>query len=300
MKSLVIGMGIGQLYKSVLEAAGHEVTTVDLDPARGADFTDVGTAIVGRYFDTVHICTPNWTHEPIARQVADVARIVFIEKPGLQRAYNWQCLVEDFPKTRFMMVKNNQYRSNIEELKAQAKESPVVSLKWINKNRVPNAGSWFTDSDRSWGGVSRDLIPHLLSLVAVFEPNFADLKVVYSSAFQRWIVADLTDTEYGTVNQDGIYDVDDFAAMTFQNANRTYQLTADWRSNTTDDRGIDFWPAADGTTFYRFELGLCPEDAYARMIDTAFRNVYNDSYWDQQLAQDLWIHQQMELLCPAA
>jgi len=32
MKSLIVGMGIGQLYKSVLTELGHEVITVDQNP----------------------------------------------------------------------------------------------------------------------------------------------------------------------------------------------------------------------------------------------------------------------------
>ena len=43
--SLVIGMGIGQLYKKVLKELGHEVVTVDSDIAKGADFPDIKSAV---------------------------------------------------------------------------------------------------------------------------------------------------------------------------------------------------------------------------------------------------------------
>ena len=56
MKSLIIGMGIGQLYKSVLTELGSTVVTVDADVNKGADFTDVVSAITSYgTFDTVHI-----------------------------------------------------------------------------------------------------------------------------------------------------------------------------------------------------------------------------------------------------
>ena len=112
MKSLVVGMGIGQLYKAVLEEIGNQVVTVDLDPSKG-DFTSVDMAI-GTHgkFDTVHICTPNFTHLNLALEIAPYADIVFIEKPGVVDKKAWQSLIDVFPSTRFMMVKNNQWRSN--------------------------------------------------------------------------------------------------------------------------------------------------------------------------------------------
>ena len=111
-KSLIVGMGIGQLYKQVLTELDHEVTTVDSNIFKNADFPDVKSAILSRGpFDTVHICTPNWTHEKIAYDVAPYARIVFIEKPGLKTSADWFRLVYAFPQTRFMMVKNNMWLS---------------------------------------------------------------------------------------------------------------------------------------------------------------------------------------------
>ena len=40
-----------------------------------------------------------------------------------------------------------------------------------------------------------------------------------------------------------------------------------------------------------FELGLCPEDAYKRMIETAISNIANKEFWANELKQDLWIHE---------
>ena len=86
MKSLVIGMGIGQLYKSVLKELGHDVVTVDSNPEAAADYYDYTAAYIDHdHFDTVHICTPNFTHLTIARNVAGLgAKIVFVENPALK------------------------------------------------------------------------------------------------------------------------------------------------------------------------------------------------------------------------
>ena len=42
------------------------------------------------------------------------------------------------------------------------------------------------------------------------------------------------------------------------------------------------------------ELGLCPEDAYQRMIKDAVKNLKNDEFWKQQMLQDFWIHKRIE------
>jgi hypothetical protein len=43
-------------------------------------------------------------------------------------------------------------------------------------------------------------------------------------------------------------------------------------------------------------LGLCPESAYKKMIQTAVSNLNNNEFWNKQLKQDLWIHEQIENL----
>jgi predicted dehydrogenase len=108
-------MGIGSLYKDVLTKLGHKVITVDLDTSKGADFESVDSALlVHGLFDTVHICTPNFTHFEIATRVAPHAKIVFIEKPGVATSDTWTKLVTEFKQTRFMMVKNNMWRSTLD------------------------------------------------------------------------------------------------------------------------------------------------------------------------------------------
>jgi predicted dehydrogenase len=100
-RSLVIGMGIGNLYKDVLTKLGHQVVTVDQDSAKGADFESVDSALVVHgLFDTAHICTPNFTHFEIAARVAPHTKIVFIEKPGVATSDTWSKLVTKFNKTR--------------------------------------------------------------------------------------------------------------------------------------------------------------------------------------------------------
>lgn len=292
MKSLVVGMGIGNLYKAVLEEIGNKVVTVDLDPNK-ADFTSVDMAIsVHGTFDTVHICTPNFTHEILARQLAPIAKIVFIEKPGVATSKAWAQLVKDYPATRFMMVKNNQFRNEIKHFKNLADQSDTVKVTWNNKNRIPSPGSWFTDRSLSFGGVSRDLIPHMLSYYTCLTDYKAGAKLKWW-AKQNWELDEITSTDYGTVNPSGVYDVDDQCYIEFENNGTKWILTANWRSLEEDNISICFGMKYSAVIE---KLGLCPEIAYQEMIEQAIENINNDVFWQEQLAQDIWIHEQIEAL----
>ena len=289
-KALIIGLGFGQaVYLPVLTQLGYEVVTVDMDTSKGADFTDIEDAIrVHGNFDTVNICTPNFTHIELARKVATVSKIVFVEKPGVANSEAWRWLCSDYPQTRFMMVKNNQYRDTIAQFKKLAVKSHTVNVVWNNKNRIPNPGSWFTTKELAFGGVSRDLIPHMLSYY-VSLTDYTTGNKLYGNAIQRYELKDLIDTDYGSVNHDGTYNVDDFCEFEFKNGDTTWILTANWKDNKADDVYISFDDA-------KFPLGLCPESAYKTMIENAVTNLNNDMFWKEQLQQDLWIHRQIENL----
>ncbi len=289
-KSLIIGMGIGQLYKTVLTNLGHEVITVDSDISKGADLPNVEAALYAHApFDTVHICTPNFTHESIARKVAGVSSIIFVEKPGLETRASWEKLLNDFPRTRFMMVKNNMWRNNISDLQKLASEAKSVNIQWIRKNCIPHPGSWFTTKKLAFGGVSRDLMPHLLSWFIALNPKWDKEQVTKQEALQCHKLENIDSTEYGAVNPNGTYDVDDRCHISFGDK---WMLVADWRNMSKDDSSIEFVMEDDNVT--RFELGWCPEDAYQSMIADAITNINDYEFWLNQIKQDLWIHDKIE------
>jgi predicted dehydrogenase len=289
-KALIIGLGFGQaVYLPVLTELGYQVITVDMNTSKGADFSNLDDAIrVHGKFDTVNICTPNFTHVKLARKVAALSSIIFIEKPGVANSEAWAQLVRDYPATRFMMVKNNQYRDTIEQFKTLADQSHTVRVVWNNKNRIPNPGSWFTTKDLAFGGVSRDLIPHMLSYYVALT-DYTKGNKLYGNAIQRHELEDLIDTDYGSVDHDGTYNVDDFCEFEFSNNNKKWILTANWKDDQADDVYISFDDV-------KFTLGLCPESAYKAMVENAVANLNNDMFWKEQLQQDLWIHRQIENL----
>jgi predicted dehydrogenase len=292
MKSLVVGMGIGQLYKAVLEEIGNQVVTVDTNPDKG-DYTSVDMALtIHKYFDTVHICTPNFTHVNIARKIAAVSKIVFVEKPGVATSDAWAQLVKDYPATRFMMVKNNQFRPEIARFKNLAEQSDTVRVTWNNRNRIPSPGSWFTDRSLAFGGVSRDLIPHMLSYYCKLTDYQVGSKK-FAKAEQRWQLDEIDSTDYGTINHNGVYNVDDVCELEYLNGNTSWILSANWRSQEEDNISISFGMKYSAVVE---KLGLCPESAYRSMIQQAIENIGNEGFWQQQFAQDIWIHQQIENL----
>ena len=98
-------------------------------------------------------------------------------------------------------------------------------LRWINKNRIPNPGSWFTEKSLAFGGVSRDLIPHMLSYYTALT-DFTKGKQLSAVAEQRWNLDQIDSTDYGVINHKGQYDVDDRCELVFVNKRTRYEMVA--------------------------------------------------------------------------
>lgn len=286
MKALIVGLGFGKvLYGNIYKILEWEVTTVDLHNS-AADYRSITDIPPGVEFDIAHICTPNHTHYQLAAEAAPISKIVMVEKPGVRSSSEWQQLLDQFPHTRFMMTKNNQYRFDLADLQSGAADADVIDIVWSNRNRIPNPGSWFTNKELAFGGVSRDLMPHLLSIYQMLNANWRTDPVVFSQTRQNWNLDNIVNSDYGTVSADGVYNVDDYCVIQFGG----YTLTADWASKTPDKIGVY---SGDKSIY---QLGLCPESAYRRMILTATAYADYDLFWEQQKEMDLWIHQQLETL----
>ncbi len=290
MKTLVIGLGMGQLYAKILTELGHEVITMDTDTSKHAMFSNLDTTLYAHpLLDAVFICTPNYTHDSIAQKVAKHCRIVFVEKPGVLNAKRWQTLQLTYPQTKFMMIKNNMWRTWEEEFNIRTQAAEVIHVNWINRDRVPSPGSWFTTKKLAFGGVSRDLMPHLLSIFISMNPNhYKEFQKEYNVCKQNWQLNQLTSTEYGSVNPQGVYDVDDCNKITLSNSNKRFTLCANWRSMDKDDRAIHCYQRDQ--LVKSFELGLCPEPVYAAMITDVFNNIDNEEFWHRHKEYDVWIH----------
>lgn len=281
-KALVVGLGMGQQYKNWLTDLDYDVVTVDADNSKGADFLDVASALTAHpCFNIVYIGTPNWTHESIARAVANHTRLLIVEKPGLSTAEAWFNLIKDYPNTRIMMVKNNQHRVEMSGYKALASASNSIKICWSRKDGIPTS-PWFTDKSKAFGGVGRDLMPHLLSFYSEIASAAAGIQSSSVSSDN---------------NNTGI---DDYASLTYNNTGVNWVLESSWKNNINDEFYIEF---LIGYKTFKFELGDymtafggCPAGPYISMIKTAVENLNDDQYWTQQMNQDIWIHQQIENL----
>src|SRR5882672_9550448 len=142
MKVLIVGLGIGRVYMDQCKMRGFEVFTFDIDAAKHPTYSSVEQAQIRRY-DLIIIATPNFTHEAYIRELADSAPFILVEKPGLKDRYAWQALCQEIAPTKLVMVKNNLYRP----LQEITRKFPAqrIDIMWLNKNRIPNPGSWFTD-----------------------------------------------------------------------------------------------------------------------------------------------------------
>lgn len=279
-KALVIGLSMGQQYASWLTSLGYSVSTVDVNPDKNPTYIRYEDAVLDNTYDIIYIGTPNWTHESIARHVAPYTRLLIVEKPGVVDSQAWKCLVEDFPLTRIMMVKNNQYRFEMAGYKQLAQLSDSVRVTWSRKSGIPGS-SWFTQPELSFGGVSRDLMPHLLSYYTVLTDYNLGSKIL---------------TAIGDNNDTGI---DDRYELVFNNNNTAWYLVADWKNNLADEHSIEFSINGNKVKFqlgdYMTAFGGCPAGPYMSMIKTAIDNLDNDVFWQEQKDQDIWIHEQIDI-----
>lgn len=268
MKALIAGYGgIGaNVYYPELEKLGYEIYILDnrIPNATYKNYSEIKTE-----FDLAIVCLPNFLHGPVAKKLAETGtRKIYIEKPGLESSRNWWNLCDTFPETSFHLVKNNLFRldygNTLEHF--QNKDVIGVDIQWINDNRIPNPGSWFTDKSKAFGGVSRDLMPHLYCFaVKIFgQKEMMEASVIMKcSTSQRWNLKSITSTDYGTVDSKGIYDVDDTAMATGEIDGVSLKMYATWKDGYNKQSITLYF--RDGTT-YEWNFGLCPAEAYGVMI----------------------------------
>lgn len=266
MKALLAGFGgIGaNVYYPELQKLGYEIDVLD-EKTPNAKYKNV--VEIKQAYDIAVVSTPNFTHEPISRALAlNGTKRIFIEKPGLRTAQDWWDLCSDFKDTRFHLVKNNLYRSSYGNVIENFKTTSCIGMdiQWINSNRIPNPGSWFTDKEKSFGGVSRDLMPHMYCFAAKIlgERTTAEIPFIQST-MQRWDLKNISNSDYGIVNPKGIYNVDDHATAIGSIDDISVKLYASWKS-AYDKQSITLY-FKDGTS-YEWEFGLCPAEAYGEML----------------------------------
>ena len=269
---LIIGLGIGEMYKRILEK-DYKVITIDINPNKYPNYLSlVDCLLKEESFDLGIICTPNYLHEYYARELIthNFAENIFVEKPGFESVKKWKEIYA--LKNNIFMIKNNMYRTGIFIEDFIDCKSIIdcgiekILITWSNKDRIPSPGSWFTTKGKAFGGVSRDLLPHLLHLHCLL---FYDTpKIINKIAHRRFNLENISSTDYGTINKEGKYDVDDICMLESKSPLLPFPifLICDWKNNIKDKIDIEIVFNADKPRTI-IELGLCPESCYKEMFD---------------------------------
>lgn len=262
---VVVGLGIGKLYVDACKRLGWTVITVDQNATLSADYLSVDDIPDNIQIDMGVICTPNYTHLQVAKQLGSkYATNIVVEKPGFFCLGEWLGFQQQYSASRLWMVKNNQFRTLFNDLRD--KQIEKIQLFWLNKNRIPGAGSWFTDKSKSYGGVSRDLMPHLLSVAQrclnqpIGEAEFT------AQCYQQYDMSQLNDNStYGNYNANGIYDVDDCAYFSSKVDNIVIECFTSWKLDIDADVIEWRFKIKNGVNLI-YVVGLCPESAYETML----------------------------------
>ena len=299
-KVLILGLGIGSMYKRILENSSYrkyKVITFDIDPNKKADYTDLSTCLEAEgVFDMSIIALPNFLHKEYAEKMIGYSNLILVEKPGFKNKEEWKELLDR--KAPIVMIKNNMFRPELDSISAFLKENQDkirnVVIKWLSKDRIPRPGSWFTNKELAFGGVSRDIMPHLMSIYAFLFKNLYPY-AIYTWATQKWNLDLIEDSGYGEVNKQGVYNVDDDCAVDYFTRPQTFptRLTANWKQPSLENDleiGLTVFLKSGGRIHYDFDL--CPEYVYDIMFHH-FAEMSEETFKSNNEI-DLWIHFETE------
>lgn len=301
-KVLIVGLGIGKLYEDVCKNMLYsknnyrnleiETVTVDKDPDKNSDFATISAAIdYHKTFDMSIICLPNYLHKDAALKLIPVSTIVLVEKPGVSSTEEWKQLYRI--RGNCFMIKNNMYRNiyegiqkNLSEFKTSIRDLKLI---WINRNRVPYPGGWFTNKELAFSGVSSDLMVHLLSIYCMLVKYPTNKSIDTILVKQNYNMDTIDGTDYGHIIDGGIYNVDDYCQVRIDNI----IMETAWKAPVDTDVFELHFEFYDNKPDIVYELGLCPVNVYDTML---YRFLIGDFDASYQYMCDVWIHEQLETI----
>lgn len=279
--ALIIGLNIGSVYQQELISRGWSVETLDIDKSKSPTYCDIKN--VQKKFDVAIICCPNFLHEFYIHECSKfITNTIIVEKPGVEDKYKWDLIKKEYHQKIFM-VKNNYYRKQNNNIKNIITTNKIqqIDINWTNKNRIPFPGFWFTNKEKSFGGVSRDLLPHLLHFsCSIFCEKY--IKVISSKKHQYWNIDSITSTDYGVINKkDPIYNVDDHCKVILSYNNIPINITCSWKDiDSTENRNIII--TLDDNSKFIYDFGLCPAVCYGDMVEHMIKIEKNSSEYETQ------------------
>lgn len=174
----IVGLGFisPRHIKAITEVGDRLVLTCDLDPAKGADYTDWKEMMEDerwKHVTHVAICTPNYLHYEMAKTFAMDGRTVLCEKP-LVLASNQQ-----LPNNVYTVLQLRFHPEIMrlkEGLKGLHNGDMIVKVK-----RDPNYWTGWKGKDNKSGGILFNLGIHYFDiLIHLFGNNYKILRSEYS------------------------------------------------------------------------------------------------------------------------
>jgi len=296
-KIAIVGLGIGAVYKEQALLRQYDVYTIDANPNIDSNYKTVEElADSNEFFDLIIVCTPNFLHERHFNILKNKSNKFIIEKPGVRDKKTLENIINGNPEKLITIAKNNLYRDwswfyRLSDVK-------FVNILWLNKNRIPKPGSWFTNKELAWGGVSRDLMPHLLHMFYAITKQMP--KALDTDCNKVWSLDKLNSSDYGGIDKTGAYDVDDHAFIKFKipadpdhilatDPSIPIKLISSWKDVTAPKESRIQIETMSGIYYQINELGLCPNECYGKMIDDIINTAIEEK--DKFNSIDLWVQE---------
>ena len=231
------------------------VATCDIIPERAewaakefgitAAYTDYHDVLAIEGLEAVDICTPNYLHSIIAVDALNSGINVLCEKPDAinpDEALKMKTAAEKNGKL-LMVIRNNRFIQQTEYLKKYIEAGKLGTIYaarcgWQRRRGIPGRGGWFTTKAQSGGGPLIDLGVHMIDVTMwlMGSPRPVSVSGCAYNKFAGNSADSATASQYGDVNKNGTFDVEDLAMgfIRFDNG-ACLQLEFSWASNIRRD-----------------------------------------------------------------
>jgi predicted dehydrogenase len=213
--------------------------------------------------DAVSVCTPNFLHCEMSVKALERGKHVLCEKPMAMNAAQARRMREAAGRSgRVLMVcQQRRFQPEARELQRRIAAGEFGALYfarawWTRRAGIPGLGGWFTQKQKSGGGVLIDIGVHMLDLAMwmLGFPEPREVSAAHGSRFGRhgrgvgW--------KWHPDDPAGTFDVEDYAAafVRFDNG-AALALHCSWASHIKKDSlGLELWGETAGATLGPLEI----------------------------------------------